>query len=312
MSPNLKSFWLIFGKGITIFCLCFSAVWFSPSYAQDSDREHYNAGIIFALQGRFEKAEKEFQKGLESDNPFVTPLKAGLVIVKDVLDHKIKNETGIRIFKATDWANKGELNKAIDEFTAAVKLDPEYYVTYNARGSVYFIKGMDDKALADFNQSIRCNPSYPKAYLNRAGIYGIKGMVSEALADFNKALDLNPRYPEGFYNRGIFYSRNGEYENAVRDFSKAITLYSKYSSAYHSRAIAYGYLHKYHEALADLNTVIELNPGNILVYYDKGLVCEKLGEKKDAIEAYQKFIQSAPFRLMERVNEARNRIDALK
>ena len=48
---------------------------------------------------------------------------------------------------AVAYAKKGEYDKAIDEFTKAILIDPALARAYYNRGTTYFNKGESDQAL---------------------------------------------------------------------------------------------------------------------------------------------------------------------
>ncbi|MBN2035096.1 MAG: tetratricopeptide repeat protein [Chitinispirillaceae bacterium] len=49
-----------------------------------------------------------------------------------------------------------------------------------------------DKAIADFTQALRANPGYAMAYTNRGIAYMAVGADDLALRDFEKAITLDP------------------------------------------------------------------------------------------------------------------------
>ena len=50
-----------------------------------------------------------------------------------------------------------------------------------------------DKAIADFTEAIRLDPKYAEAYCNRGCAYRNKGDYDKAIADFTEAIRLNPK-----------------------------------------------------------------------------------------------------------------------
>ena len=92
--------------------------------------------------------------------------------------------------RGMDHAKKGEFDKAIAEFTEAIRLDPEYTAAYCDRGFTYDEKGDVDKAIADYTETIRLNPKYADAFYNRGVGYEDKGDKAKAEADFAKAKEL--------------------------------------------------------------------------------------------------------------------------
>ena len=53
---------------------------------------------------------------------------------------------------------KGEFDKAIADFTEAIRLNPQFAWAYWGRGHVYEVNRDFDKAIADFTESIRLDP----------------------------------------------------------------------------------------------------------------------------------------------------------
>ena len=104
--------------------------------------------------------------------------------------------------------------KAIEHYTEAIDLNPEYTKAYNNRGVAYKDIGEFDKALQDYIKAIDLNPELALPYNNRGVAYKDIGEFDKALQDFSKAIDLNPDYANAYYNRGIHYSIIGEFDKA--------------------------------------------------------------------------------------------------
>ena len=66
-------------------------------------------------------------------------------------------------------------------------------IAHPERGLSYKSKGDFDRAIADFSEAIRFDPKYAEAYYLRGVVYGNKGDLDRAIADLNEAIRLDPR-----------------------------------------------------------------------------------------------------------------------
>jgi len=83
-------------------------------------------------------------------------------------------------------------DRAITEFTEAIRLNPNYELAYYYRAETYVLKNDYDKALADFDQAIRLSPNDDDNFSERGYVYILKNDYDRAIADFNQALRINP------------------------------------------------------------------------------------------------------------------------
>ncbi len=120
---------------------------------------------------------------------------------------------------------KAEYVTALADCTAAIWLDPKSAEAYCGRGMVHYLKGDDDKAIADFTEAIRLDPKPAEAYYDRGMAYLMKSNYDKAIADYTEAIRLNPKHAEAFYARGYAYWwTNVDYSKAEADFAQAKSL----------------------------------------------------------------------------------------
>ncbi|MEA2778862.1 MAG: hypothetical protein QOK29_406 [Rhodospirillaceae bacterium] len=133
------------------------------------------------------------------------------------------------------YEETGRSGKAIDDYGAAIRLTPENVEAYDSRGRAYFGVGRLDKSLADFDAAIRLDPKIAVLYDHRGLVLYKKGRVDQAFADFNTALKLHPDYAEAFRHRGVIHHDRGEYDKSIADYDEAIRLQPDNAFAYDNR-----------------------------------------------------------------------------
>ena len=71
-------------------------------------------------------------------------------------------------------------------------------MAYSNRGLAYHYLGQLDRAIEDYDEAIRLNPNLAETYYNRGRAYKEQGKKAEAIADFEKsiALTTNPQLIE--------------------------------------------------------------------------------------------------------------------
>jgi tetratricopeptide (TPR) repeat protein len=153
---------------------------------------------------------------------------------------------------------------------------------YNNRGVIFMNDKKYDKAIDDFSKAIQLNPNFIQAYQNRGIIYMNQNKYDLALSDINKTLDNNPKDFNALNNRGTIYLNEERHEEALRDFNKVIELSPNYYQAYFNRGTVYYRVQKYEEAISDLTTAITLNPDFADTYYARGWARFNKGDKANA------------------------------
>ena len=100
-------------------------------------------------------------------------------------------------------------------------MDPNYAKAYNSRGTAYNFKGEHNRAIEDFSKVIALDPNDAyAAYTNRGLAYYRKGQHDRAIKDYNKAIALAPNFAHVYYNRGLAYREKGDIGRAISDFQK--------------------------------------------------------------------------------------------
>src|SRR5580693_6159990 len=91
---------------------------------------------------------------------------------------------------------------------------------FSNRGTAYGRKGQLDRAIEDFDEAIRLNPNFAEAYVKRSIAHALKGQFDRAIEDFDQAIRLNPNNVAAFLDRGNEYRAQGDFDRAIADYSE--------------------------------------------------------------------------------------------
>jgi len=92
------------------------------------------------------------------------------------------------------------------------------------RGTGYAEYGQFEKVIADYTKAVQLNPEGSHFFFNRANTFRDLGKFDLAIEDYNKAIQTNPRHSAAYSNRGLTFQQNGQREKAIRDYFKALEI----------------------------------------------------------------------------------------
>lgn len=115
--------------------------------------------------------------------------------------------------------------KGCTKFIRSGTLDPaELSMAYTNRGVANAALGKLDKAIGDFSEAVKLSPGNALALYNRGNVQFDRKEMRLAIADYDLALAQDPEFTLAYYNRGIAYENLGERERCIADYRKALTL----------------------------------------------------------------------------------------
>jgi tetratricopeptide (TPR) repeat protein len=95
-----------------------------------------------------------------------------------------------------DSFQRGHHAEAIEQYSQAIRLDPNNLAAYAHRGSAYNGLGEYDHAIADLERYFASGPSAPWPHFHRGLAYEAKADFDRALADINRAIELDGKVPD--------------------------------------------------------------------------------------------------------------------
>jgi tetratricopeptide (TPR) repeat protein len=129
-----------------------------------------------------------------------------------------------------------QFDKAIADYSEAIRRNPQWASTYAERGLVYAEIRRFDKANADYTAALRIDPKNKATYALRGDTARLKGQWDAALRDAAKAIILDPKYARAYQVRGRAYEGKKEYTKAIDNFEQTMRLSPTYLQAYLARA----------------------------------------------------------------------------
>lgn len=126
--------------------------------------------------------------------------------------------------RANGWLSLGDTAKALEDYTAALDLDPDFALSWHNRGLVHAALGDYPSAIADYSAAIARDPEFAAAWGSRGVARREQGLLNEALIDLDRAIALAPETARHYQNRANVRCALGVINGAVEDRVAAIRL----------------------------------------------------------------------------------------
>ena len=141
--------------------------------------------------------------------------------------------------------------------------------TYVAKGSENYLNNKDQEAVEAFTQAIRLDPDYAEAYYKLGLAYGALGRKKEATGAYEKAVKAyervtrrTPQDAEAHLHMGRANGKLGDYDEAIKAYKRAVQLKKEDSDMHYELGLAYGKVARYKEAVETLRRAVGLDPEN--------------------------------------------------
>ncbi len=138
--------------------------------------------------------------------------------------------------RGRDLMRTEDYKGAIEAFTKATDMRPDWGQAYHSRGNAYEALEQYDAALRDYSHAVLLNPRLPLFLASRATCYIEMKRDDAALADLDQAIALKPDGPGMLVARAGIYIRRKDYRKALPDLDEAIRLNPDSVPAHRQRA----------------------------------------------------------------------------
>lgn len=172
---------------------------------------HYNIGLIFAKEKKYDDALKHFN----------------LAIYYEPEKPEYFNN------RAVTFVKLNKMTEALNDYNASLALNPSFYETRLNRGLYFYKVGKKMEALEDFKQAIILDSRNEEGYMQAGRIYFENKDYAQAKDMFQKALKLNEDNAQALFNLGVISLNNGDKKVAQDYFSKAQLKWYKNPDKYH-------------------------------------------------------------------------------
>jgi TolB-like protein/DNA-binding winged helix-turn-helix (wHTH) protein/Flp pilus assembly protein TadD len=195
------------------------------------------------------------------------------------------------------------LNKSIEYFQQATKLDPNLAVAYAGLADTYSILGSDvlpadiaqGRAREAANKAIQLDPSLAEGHAALALVrFYYDWDWPGAEKEFQRALELNPNYAIAHQWYSYFLDAGGRLPEAIREVKRAQELDPLSLAITTSLASRYESAGRFAEAITLNRSTLEMDPSFAPAHLSLGMVYQEQQEWAQAIEEFKTAVKLSP------------------
>jgi len=192
---------------------------------------------------------------------------------------------------------QGRYDDAVNDFTKAIVIEPKDATLFTARGITYRLMNKHADAVPDLEQAIKLNPSDYTARNELGLTYYVTNAFENAAEQFAKAAELNKKDAVLWSNLGIARRMQGDHAEAVKAYDEAVKIapegYAGYnpSMTYFGRGISRREMKQLAPALADFNKAIQSNDKDAGFWFERGLTHRTMGNEELARTDFKEAIK---------------------
>jgi tetratricopeptide (TPR) repeat protein len=188
----------------------------------------------------YQKVKKEFFTHLNTNSDFV----------------------GGRIKRANYYLKKGDLQKGIEGYESALKLDNINNQARLTLAGLYYNAQNYPKAEEAFKTVIKQEPEYGPTYYSLALLYAELGNSDEAIELLNTAVKKMPENIRVYYNLSLLYDTKQDQKNAEKTLVKGLKIDGNNESLLYALAYHYSKYNQPEKAKTILIKLVQLYPNN--------------------------------------------------
>jgi len=185
--------------------------------------------------------------------------------------------------RAEEYFNLGDLDKAEQDLSKAIELDPSHSQAWFWRGMVRGRLGKITEGIADLSVFIERHPNSSLAHTKRGVRYIWNGQLGKAEQDLQRAVELNPANAEAHDDLGVLLAQQQKLDKAVGHFQTTIRLDPSYQKGHHNLATALYLQGQAQAALHSVNISLQLSPNDRSSLMLKSEILSGLGRNTEAL-----------------------------
>jgi predicted O-linked N-acetylglucosamine transferase (SPINDLY family) len=188
----------------------------------------------------------------------------------------------------------GEPAAALDAYASTVAYKPDSAAAHYNMGNACLHLGRQEAAVIAYRKAIALKPDFADAEVALANALEARGELEAAASSYRHALEIRPDDVEGCLNLGLLLQRLGQFAAAADIYRRVLQIRPDEVEALNNLGVALKEIGEFDEAVASYRQALLLRPDLVLLHNNLGIVLRSLGQLDRAVESYQRALAIVP------------------
>src|SRR5437764_10775770 len=195
---------------------------------------------------------------------------------------------------ATALQEAGRADQAADEFSTALRFNPDSAKTHVSLATVLMERGNLEDAQAHFDKALRIDPNNAEYHSGHVYLLEQLGRIEEAAAECEAAVRLAPKSAQARYGYGAFLEKHERLEEAIAQYRQALQADPRFVDAHIDLASALFARGELQEAKAHYLEATRLDPKLAQPHNYLGKIFMQEGDAPQAIAQFEQALRLHP------------------
>ncbi len=171
---------------------------------------------------------------------------------------------------------------------------PDKVVSYSYLAKLYLEEGMLDEAINSYTNALRIEPEYTDAQSNLGVVLARQGRLDEAIIHFNEAIRIKPDFAEAHSNFGYVLMHIGREDEAIMHLNRALQIDPGLVSAHSNLAYALSLRGRLRESIKEYEWILKTQPNDASTHNDLGVALAQEGRVDEALVHFAEALRIRP------------------
>jgi len=191
-------------------------------------------------------------------------------------------------------SEQGRLPEAMEQFEAALKIDPSFASAHYGRANVLSLEGRLPEAIDEYEAVLKLNPIYAAAHYDLGNAFVRAHRIQEAAEQFEKVLQINPRQADAHFALGNLLFDSNRFPEAIEQYEKSLQTDPNRAETHFALGNALLKTNQFPAAMEQYGQAAQLDPRNAEALSNLGVILARTGRFPAAMQEFEAALQIDP------------------